>query len=218
MRAIKLSILSAMIVTAGFTSVKAQNADEIIQKHIAAIGGADNWNKINSMKKVGSMSIQGMDIGFTLTVVNNKGVRTDINAMGQSGYVIMTPKEGWMYMPFQGVDKVTPIPAEQLKSGAEQMNVKSRMLVDKSEVSKAEFLGKDTLNNAPVYKLKITDKEGNTHTDYFDATTYYIVRTEMTVKAQDAEQELSMVITGVKVKSEIPKVLFFIESAHGIKD
>jgi len=192
MKAIKLSILAAMTLTAGITTVKAQTADEIIQKHIAAIGGLDNWNKIKTMKKVGSMSMQGMEIGMTLTVANDKGVRTDISAMGMSGYVIVTPKEGWMYLPFQGQDKVTPIPAEQLKSAQNQMNVKSDQLLDKSNVKKADFIGKDTVNNISCLKVKITDNDGNEKTAFFDATTYYIVHEERKMKVQDEEQEVAI--------------------------
>jgi len=202
MKAIKLSVLSAMMLTAGFTSAKAQTADEIIQKHIDAIGGTDNWNKITSMKKVCSMTVQGMDIGYTETIVSNKLYRTDISAMGMTGYVIVTPKEGWMYMPMQGMDKVTPIPAEQLKAAAEQMTPKGAILADKSGIAKSEYIGKDTITNIPCFKVKITDKEGNVQTDYFDVATYYLVRTEKTVKAQDAEQEVAMSFSDFKKQPE----------------
>ena len=203
MKAIKLSLLSAMMLIAGFTSVKAQSADEIIQKHITAIGGTDSWNKIKSMKRVGSMTVQGMDIGFTQTVVNDKGMRTDISMMGQNGYVILTPKEGWMYMPMQpGMDKVTPMPADQVKASADKMTVKSGMLADKSGIAKAEFIGKETTNNIACFKLKITDKDGNVQTDFFDASTYYLVRTEMTVKNEDAEQEVAMTFSDFKKQPE----------------
>ena len=38
-----------------FVPACAQTADEIIGKHITAIGGADNWKKINTIKKVASV-------------------------------------------------------------------------------------------------------------------------------------------------------------------
>ena len=196
MKAIKLfpiAIGTVMMFTAGITTVKAQTADEIIQKHIDAIGGSDNWNKITSMKRVGSMSMQGVDIGFTQTVVNNKGERMDISAMGQNGYVIITQTEGWMFMPFQpGMDKVTPMPAEQVKAAQSQINVKAGLLVDKSEVAKAEYVGKDTVNNIGCLKVKITDKDGNEQTAFFDAATYYLVHSERKMKVQDEEQEVAI--------------------------
>lgn len=196
MKAIKLipiAIGTALITIAGMTTVKAQTADEIIQKHIDAIGGTANWDKIKSMKKVGSMSMQGMEIGFSLTVVNDKGMRTDISAMGMNGYVILTPKEGWMYMPFQpGMDKVTPMPADQIKAAQSQLNVKADQLLDKSSITKSEYVGKDTVNNIACLKVKITDKDGNEQTAFFDASTYYIVHAERKVKVQDEDQDVAI--------------------------
>ena len=138
--------------------------------------------------------MQGMEIGFSLTVVNDKGMRTDINAMGMNGYVILTPKEGWMYMPFQpGMDKVTPMPAEQIKSAQTQLNVKADQLLDKSSITKAEYVGKDTLNNIAWLKVKITDKDGAEQTAFFDASTYYIVHSDRKMKGQDdQEQEVAI--------------------------
>ena len=202
MKAIKLAILPAVMLAAGISPVKAQTADEIIQKHIAAIGGTEAWNKISTIKRVGSMNIQGMDIGFTQTIANNKGMRTDISAMGTNGYIIMTPKEGWMYMPMQGMDKVTPVPPEMMKGAAEKLNAKAGMLADKSEIAKSEFVGKDTIDKMACLKVKITDKEGNVMTDFFDASTYYLVRTEMTVKKDDNEQEVALSYSDFKKQPE----------------
>ena len=132
MKALKLSILAAMMLAAGAQTVKAQTADEIIQKHIDAIGGTKNWEKIKSMKMIGSMSVQGMEISMNQTIVNDKGMRMDINAMGMSNFVIVTPKGGWAYMPVQGMTKIDTLPAEQLKMYGNKLNVKSGQLIDKS--------------------------------------------------------------------------------------
>ncbi len=218
MKAIKLSILSGLMLTASLTTVKAQTADEIIQKHIDAIGGTEKWNKITSMKKIGSMSIQGMDIGYTSTVVNDKGMRTDISAMGMNGYVIVTPKEGWMYMPMQGMDKVTPMPPEQLKVLADKMNTKAAMLADKSGITKSEYVGKDTITNIPCFKVKMTDKDGNVQTNFFDVSTYYLVRTEATVKTPDGEQEMAMSFSDFRKQPEGIVIPMTMTSPMGVGD
>lgn len=188
MKAIKITVLAAAMVVAGTNISKAQNADEIIQKHIDAVGGTANWNKVNTMRLTGSMSVQGMDINVVQTVVNDKGMRMDITVMGQSGYTILTPQGGWMYMPFAS-DKVTELPAEQVKQAKSKFNVKTGQLVDKSQISKSEYVGKDTISNIACHKLKVTDKEGNIQTCYIDAATYYMVRTEAKVKVKDEEVE-----------------------------
>lgn len=219
MKSIKLSVLAAMMLTAGITTVKAQTADEIIQKHIDAIGGTENWNKITSMKKVGSMSVQGMEMSFTQTVINDKAMRTDFSVMGQNNYIIVTQKEGWMYMPVQpGMDKVTPMPAEQVKAAQSQLSVKAEQLVDKSTISKSEFVGKDTVNNIPCLKVKITDKDGNEQTAFFDAATYYMVHAERKVKMQDEEQEIAMNFSNFQKQPEGIVIPMTVTSPMGMGD
>jgi len=189
----KLALYAAIALTTGTGIVKAQNADEIISKHIDAMGGMDNWGKINSMKMTGTMSVQGMEIPMSQTIENNKGWRMDMSVMGMNGYTIVTPTEGWMYMPFQpGMDKVTPLPSDQIKQGQEKLNLKNGLLIEKSQISKSEYLGRDTINTVSCYKVKVTDKDGNDQTAYFDATSYYMVRLEMKMKVQDEEQEMAL--------------------------
>ncbi len=48
MKALKLAF-AAFASTVLISSAKAQTADEIVNKYITAIGGADNWKKVNSM-------------------------------------------------------------------------------------------------------------------------------------------------------------------------
>jgi len=192
MNAKKFFLFAAMAFTAGVTTVKAQNADDIMKKHIEAMGGVDNWNKIKSLKLTGSMSANGMDIAMSQTTVNKKAMRMDISAMGQNGYTILTTTEGWVYMPFfPGGDKVTPIPAEELKGEQAQLNISANLFMDKSDYSKMNYAGMDTINSIPCYKLKVTSIDGTEQTVYVDASTYYVVRKEMTVKIQDQEQEVA---------------------------
>jgi hypothetical protein len=193
MNAKKIIFLSVVAITAGTATLKAQNADEIMKKHIEAMGGTDNWNKINSIKLKGNMSAQGMEIEMTQTTINHKATRMDISLMGQKGYSILTPTEGWAYMPFMpGGDKVTALPAEQVKGQQDQLNVNTGLMMDKSEYSKLEYIGRDTIDNIPCYKVKVTAKDGTAETAFFDATTYYLVREEMTMKLMDQEQEVAL--------------------------
>ncbi|MFO0414295.1 MAG: hypothetical protein ACK50E_01475, partial [Bacteroidota bacterium] len=84
----------------------AQTADEIISKHVNAIGGKDNWKKVTSMVQTGNMSVQGAEIQMKRSIIHNKAARTDISLMGMTGYQIVTNTEGWSYMPFQGAATV----------------------------------------------------------------------------------------------------------------
>src|SRR3954471_10043800 len=101
MRTSKLLLAGWMAVSA-ITAVKAQTADEIVKKHVDAIGGADAWKKVNSTRMEGTLNVQGNDVSVTITKLQGKGMRQDISVGGTSGYVILTPTGGTTYLPFQG--------------------------------------------------------------------------------------------------------------------
>ncbi len=214
MKALKLSIMALAISVTGI-SAYAQTADEVIQKHIDAVGGTKSWDKIKSIKLVGSVSAQGMDIPMTQTIVNDKAMRMDISAMGQNGYVIMTTTKGWQFMPFAGMTEPKEVPAEQVKMSKSQLNYKNSQLVDKSLIKKATFEGKDSINSISCYKLKITDKDGEEMTCYFDAATYYMLRQERKVKVQDEEQEIGVTYSNFKKQPEGVVIPMNVSSPQG---
>lgn len=203
MKKYSLSFLTFVLLSASASNVIAQSGDEIIAKHIEAIGGEKNWNKITSMKQTGFMSMQGMEIPTGRTIVDKKGMRMEFSVMGMECYVILANKEGWMYMPIQpGMEKVTPIPEEQIKQSQGRLNIKHTFLADKSFISAAKYLGTDTLDNIACLKVAVSDKDGNDQTAYFDATNYYLVRSEIKVKSNDDEQELAMTFSNFQKQPE----------------
>ena len=199
MKLTKLAIAALMALS---FSATAQNADEIIKKHIDAIGGEANWNKVKSMKLSGTMNMQGMEIPMSRTVVEGKGMRMEFNVMGTDNYMIVTPNGGWAFMPVQGMDKPQAIPEEQAKQLSKQLSIKNTVLADKSQIDKMEYAGVDTLEKVPCHKLKITNKDGNSNTCYFDASTYYMVRVETRANLNGEEQEVGMTYSNFQRQPE----------------
>lgn len=191
MNVIKLSVAAALLLTAT-TTVKAQTAEEIMEKHEKAIGGVDNWNKIKTLKMTGSMSMQGMEIGITQTLALGKAMRMDISVMGMTGYQIVTTKEGWAYMPMQGSTKVDTMKPDMVKAAQPQLDIKNNQFLDyKKDGTKLHFEGIDTVNNVACYKVKLT-KDDKESIAYFEKATYYLLRTETKAKVDDQEQEVAM--------------------------
>ena len=79
----KLQIgLFAVAAMMSIQSVKAQTADEVIDKYVTALGGKEKILSLKSVKKVGSLNVQGMDVGLTITRVQGVGSRNDISVPG----------------------------------------------------------------------------------------------------------------------------------------
>jgi hypothetical protein len=188
MKHIRLSIVASAILLTGTFAAKAQSADEIVQKHITAVGGADNWKKIKSVKMTASINGGGMEIPISITTVVGKAQKTEFTLNGMTGYQIITTKEGWSYSPFQGETKPQPMTAEDVKESQDELDINE--LVDyKTKGSTVTFLGKDDLEGTECYKLKMVCKNGKEKTMYIDASNYYNIRTVEKAKANGKEVE-----------------------------
>ena len=175
----KLIKTSAIAIVATLVSVFtfAQTAEEIVAKHIEAIGGTEAWKKINSLYYEGKLTVQGAEINVALTALNGKGVRQDLTVMGMTGYQIITPKAGWNFMPFQGQTTAEAMTADELKQSADDLDVQGKLVDYKAKGNTIESLGKDDVEGTECFKLKVTTKAGNVETIFIDPKTYYIVRT-----------------------------------------
>lgn len=187
MKKIFLSIIALTAISFSF----AQTADEIVNKHIDAIGGAEAWKKVNSIITTGTILVQGAEVGVTQTVLNGQGSRQDISLMGMNGYQIITPTQGWNFMPFQGQKIPEPVTADDLKEAQEQLDAQGTLIDYKVKGHTIELLGKDDIDGAEAYKLKETLKSGKVQTLFIDPKTYYLIRAISKQKANGKEVDVT---------------------------
>jgi hypothetical protein len=180
---------ASALVLLSFGALRAQTVDDIINKHIDAVGGRDAWKKVNAVKMTCTATAQGTDIGIVLTGVENKGFRTDIAVMGMNGYTFVTPTEGWVYMPFQGQQKPEAMTADQVKDAQSQFDIQGELLDYQAKGTKAELIGKEDVEGTECWKLKVTLKSGKTKTEFFDPTSYFLIREVDKVKANGKESD-----------------------------
>lgn len=200
----KLIKTSAIAIVATLVSVFtfAQTAEEIVTKHVDAIGGTAPWKKINSIYYEGKLTVQGAEVNVTLTALNGKGVRQNLTIMGMTGYQIITPAAGWNFMPFQGQTTPEAMTADELKVSSDDLDVQGKLVDYKSKGHTIEYLGKDDVEGTECFKLKITTKAGNVETVFIDPKTYYIVRT---VQKRIANGQESDVPTNLSNYQKLPE-------------
>ena len=155
---------------------QAQTVDDVINKHIAALGGKENLKKIQNVVMVGSLTVQGAEISLTLTQVNNKLARQDISAMGMNGFDFLTDKEGWSYMPFQGMQKPEPKTADEVKESQSDLDVAGLLVDYAAKGHKVELLGKEDVEGTECYKIKVLLAGGKEQTFFIDPVSNMIVR------------------------------------------
>ncbi len=171
-----------------------QTLDEIVKKHIEAIGGKENWEKVKSLKTIGTLKAQGAEITITIQKIDKTASRQDIALMGMKGYNILTTTEGWSFMPFQGQTKPEPLTPDDVKKSQEDLFLMPDLMTYKELGKNLEYLGMDDFDGTECFKLKMIDKEKKETTFFIDPSNYYIIKqvSKYTVNGKEVESETIM--------------------------
>lgn len=184
-------LFSLLLLSGLFVVAKAQTVDEILDKHIAAIGGKEKWLNVKTIVMDGGLKVQGADVTVKMTAVHNKGARQDISVAGMSGYELYTPTEGWGFMPFQGQTKPEAKTADEVKRNLDELDLQGSFIDYKAKGHTIEYLGKEDVEGTECFKLKVNRKNGGEQTCYFDPTSYMLVRTITKTQAAGQEMEIT---------------------------
>ncbi|MFT3845499.1 MAG: hypothetical protein QM725_10630 [Lacibacter sp.] len=156
---------------------KAQTADEIINKHIEAMGGKEKLLSIKSIYMEGTSVMQnGTEITQRIWKVDGKLMRREISSAMFNMVTLVTDKEGWS-MSQRSNGNFEPMPAEVLANVQGEMDCAGPLVDYAAKGHKVELLGKEDVEGTECWKLKMTLKTGRDITYYFDPKTYYIFRT-----------------------------------------
>jgi hypothetical protein len=170
-RLITLIILALSI--AG--NLLSQTADEIISKHIQAIGGKEKLSKITSLSIESTIEAMGAQGIIKSTTLNGKGTRMDIEIAGYKITQCYTDKEGWNINTMIGISSAQNMAPAEYNLGKEQIVIGGPFINYAEKGYKAEMLGKDTIVNA--YKIKFTSPDSLLSVYYFDPITFYLLQT-----------------------------------------
>ncbi len=175
--------MSLLVVLAGAWwaagAAQAQTADEVVEKHLAAIGGRAALQKLQNRVATGtiSVSVQGTPLTGSVEVyaaVPNKSrmsFRMDLTAMGAGEIVVdqrCDGKTGWASNSFQGDRDLT---GAQLQAMLNEY-FPTPLLGYKERGAKVELLGKETVGTRPALVVLFTPATGFPTKYYFDAETF----------------------------------------------
>ena len=194
-----------MMVAAAFgsMSLQAQTADEIVSKHIEALGGKDVIKKVNSIYMEGSTQVMGNESPTTETILNGKGYKNESDFNGQKMVQCVNDKGGWTTNPMGG-GGAQAMPEDAYKSSKGQLNVGGALYDYAAKGSTVELLGKD----GAAYKLKLVTADKDETTYYIDGSTYYISKIVKKGNVMGQDVEITIAYTDYK-KTEIGYVLPF---------
>jgi len=163
---------------------QAQTGDEIIEKHLAAIGGRAALAKLESRIARGTMSVsvQGIDIAGPVEIyakAPNKSrtySRFDLSQMGAGEVVVDQRCDGKTAFVSNTMQGDKELSGSQLQSMLNSSVFPTQLLSYKEAGAKAELTGKEKVGDRTAYVVLYTPKAGLPSKQYFDTETYQILR------------------------------------------
>ena len=185
LRVVLFSVVSMLSVV----NLHAQTVDDVINKHIEAIGGKDKISAIKSVYTEYDVDIMGNTAAGVTYLVNGKAFRNEVDFAGQKIIECVTEKGGWGVNPMAGQTAPEAMPADQAKLRMGQLDAGGPLFNYATKGNKVELLGKDTLNGKQAFKVKVISKDGNENTFWIDGSTYYILKSvsKATVNGEQIE-------------------------------
>src|SRR6266571_3888537 len=156
----------------------AQTADEIVKKVLDARGGADRIKAVLSQRVTGRVSFApGMEGTFVVELKRPQKMHTEISVESQKIIRIYDGKgSGWVVNPFAENKDVQPLSSEDLKSISDESDFDGPLVDYKAKGNQIELAGKEKLDDKPVYRLKLTNKNGDVRFYFFDASSFLLLK------------------------------------------
>ena len=184
-----LGVLLAPIAHAD-TPAAPQTVDDLLAKHYEACGGLAKLKALNTMRITGTMAVQpGMDAPFTMERKRPGMSRMEFTIQGMTGIQAFDGTKTWRVMPFMGKKDPEVGTDEDNKNAQDDADFDGALVDWKTKGHTIELAGKEPVEGADAYKLKVTKKSGNVEYYYLDAETYLLVKTEAKRKTQGTEVE-----------------------------
>jgi CO dehydrogenase/acetyl-CoA synthase delta subunit len=150
---------------------KAQTADEVVTKYLSAIGGADKWKKLESMRQTGFVVVQGMNIPFTSTQARPNMTRQEGDFQGQKFIDAYDGTEAWVQSPWQTMNKPTKKTEEETKEAAKE-NFEDDFIDYATKGHSIELEGTEEIEGSKCFKVKLKRKVGDEKIYFFDSENY----------------------------------------------
>jgi hypothetical protein len=170
MKKIKFLLVSTAVLL--ISVARAQTTDDIINKHVNAIGGIETIGKLKSVYTENSMEAMGSSSPAFEYLLEGKGFKSESEFNGMKIINTYNDKGGWLINPFLGSSDAQAMPDDAYKAGRDQIYFGGSLINYAAKGNKVELAGKEGNN----YKLKVTN--AGTETSYFiDASTYLVTKT-----------------------------------------
>jgi hypothetical protein len=177
----------------------AQTADDVIAKHMAAVGGLAKLQAVKSVRMTGRITLgPGVEAPMVLEIKRPRSLRLDFTVQDMVGSQGYDGTKAWMLMPFTGSKVPQEMSADEASMFEEQADIDGPLVDYKAKGNTVELLGKEKVEGSDTYKLKVTLKSGAIRTFYLDADTFLEIKEEGKRMLRGTEMETETIVGDYK--------------------
>jgi hypothetical protein len=181
------------LVLVGWTGVaRAQSVDEIVARHVQALGGIERLRAIRTLRMSGRVTAGGGREALVVReILRPDKIRTEFTLQGVTGVYAFDGARGWKVSPFEGSFAPAPMDDEEANQVADQADIEGPLVDWRAKGHRVELKGKETVDGRELYELEVTLKSGRTVTQFLDSKTHLRARaiSERLVRGNPVEIE-----------------------------
>ena len=184
------ALILALPVAVAVPGASAQDVAEVLDRHYAAMGGAQAWKDTETVSMAGSISILNGMMEGPFTIVQKRPTLSHMTFVIQGQEVVQAfdGETAWQIVPMMGQTQPTeadPATAAEIRDGAD---LDGPLLGWEEDGHEIELVGRSTIGEEELIELEVTMSHGTTIRYFLDAGTYLPARIESETPA-GASQE-----------------------------
>jgi hypothetical protein len=175
-----LPLLCTLIVGCG--SPPLSPVDEIVNANIAARGGIEAIEAVQSIRAAGTATASGGRVARVVQEIKRPGFyRLEFSSQGTTAVFAHDGKVGWQVAPLQGVLEPQIITSEvDSEAGSDERDIEGPLVNWREKGHKVELVGREALPGGEADKLEVTLADGGIRYEYVDVATNQVVRIDKT--------------------------------------
>lgn len=146
--------------------------DEILEKHVVARGGAENWQAIQTITLTGSFSGFSKVGPFTLHRARDQRYYLDHILNEQQVIFGYDGESAWWVNPMRSGEWAERVTGIDLSVLMQKVDFESPFFNPEAKGYEVEFLGEGEFEGQPALRLKLVRADGGEETWYLDPSTF----------------------------------------------
>ncbi len=154
--------------------------DEIVASNLAARGGKERIQALQSFRATGTATASGGRIARVVQEIKRPDLyRLEFSSQGTVAVFAHDGEVGWQVAPLQGVFEPEVVkPEYDSEAGIDERDIEGPLVDWQEKGHLVELVGRETLAGGEAYKLKVTLADGAIRYDYVDVVSNQVVRSD----------------------------------------